>query len=57
MYDECQGPHDKAYDANTLLSNPPKKAWICRNCGKRGYEVIGERYVNDYDEIVKRFEG
>ena len=52
---ECT--HDKAYDHNVLLSDPPKRRWICRKCGEHGVERMGPLYLKEtYDDAVKRFE-
>lgn len=33
--------HQKVYEDGLLMSNPPQKRWICRNCFEIGYERAG----------------
>jgi hypothetical protein len=50
--------HDRVYDHSRILtSNPPKKAWVCRECGQEGVETVGVLWENEseYDRVIKRF--
>ncbi len=41
---------NKVYEAKLLLSMPPKRRWICRDCGKEGIESM---YMRDFNMIDK----
>ena len=48
--------HNKVYDSDILLSDPPKRNWICSICGDRGTDIIGG-YIghNEYSDLVQKF--
>ena len=51
--------HNKVYAPYTLLSNPPKKRWICNKCGHIGIDTIGTYDDEDrsqYHKLVKYFD-
>ena len=48
--------HDKIYEDKILLSYPAKRNWICKKCGERGQEVIGEYYKeSEYNILCEKF--
>ncbi|MFB5555014.1 hypothetical protein ACE41A_08765 [Bacillus cytotoxicus] len=56
LRDACK--HQKIYQKQTMMSNPPKMNWICKKCGEKGITIIGSRgqqKEETYEEIEKRF--
>ncbi|MCK9482489.1 MAG: hypothetical protein M0R38_12175 [Bacteroidia bacterium] len=47
--------HDKVYSNEILCSNPPQCKWICRMCGKRGTDIVGEKPIDEYQELIERW--
>ena len=50
--------HQKVYQNSMMMSNPPKKNWICKKCGTKGVTIFGNssREEETYEDIVRRFE-
>lgn len=47
--------HEKEYTEGTILTSfPAKKSWICKKCGKRGYDIEGSN--PDFERLKERFE-
>lgn len=50
---ECE--HNWAYSNQMLLSNPPQRNKICKNCGLVGRDRIGTYKDDDYDRAIEKF--
>lgn len=46
--------HDWVFENRMLLSDPPQRNKVCRKCGERGRDTIGEPSKDEYSEIMKK---
>lgn len=45
--------HEKVYANHILATNPPRRPWVCKKCGERGMDVVGNIDMNEYDKFKK----
>lgn len=48
----CQ--HEKVYDKELLMSDPPKQKWTCSKCGEQGIDIVVYGSLTSADEYTKR---
>lgn len=48
----CSTGPDKVHSRDILLTNPPKRPWICRKCLGRGVDMQGGSVLDEYEQLL-----
>jgi len=47
--------HTRVYDDTVLLSYPPQRRWVCKECSEEGVEIVGHVERDEtYRDIINR---